>query len=127
MLGQVIGKAGQPLNIDYTVNVVASADIEWETDEQPTGWSHGRDEPTYDTFEVARHGDILVSKVEFSDSVPFIINDDQELSLRQVQQYIDIATLSQLLNPETYKKALEPSFLRAIENLEPAEQEPRDW
>lgn len=122
MSATAINKNGEPTEIGYSVDVSAVADINWESDESPTGWNYKLDIPTYTSYEYATSGDISVTSVEFTNGAEFYVNNDA-MELREFYQYFDPTVLKQLLNPEIYVNALGSSFDKAVENLEPPEPE----
>lgn len=130
MSARVQSKNGQPIDIGYSVDVTAKADIDWESDDYPSGWDYSRDEPTFTSSSNPIFGDILVTSVTFTPNGSFVV-DNEETSLSVLQQHVDPHVLKQLLNPSLYVTELNPLFVKAIENLEPPEpdfNEPeRDW
>jgi len=117
MTAKVLDKNGNTVEIAYTVDVQASAQVEWENDEYPSGWNYRTDSPTYTTSVYAASGEVVVSKVSFIDE-GWVIGDD-EVSMQQAQQHLNPESLRQLLNGQIYSKILGPLFDKATENMEP--------
>lgn len=122
LFADALNKNGQPVNIRYSVDVLAEAEIEWESDDEPTGWNYGTDSPTYTTSSYATSGEISVKNVQFTPGAEYYVGDDA-MELQEFQQNFTPDVLKQLLNPAIYAKALAPSFDSSTENLEPPEQD----
>jgi len=123
MAGKAMGISGEVLDIGFDVDVIARVEYEWESDEQPTGWNHGTDSPTYSTSVFAAGSDPIIESVQFSADTPFYIQND-EVPFQEVNKYVHPAVLKQLLNPEVYSKAMAGSFQTQLEKLEPPEYDP---
>jgi hypothetical protein len=120
MAGKAMGNDGKPHNVGFDVDVTAHAGVEWQSDEQPTGWNYRSDSPTYTSTSHAVVGDVTISSVAFSEDAEFVI-DDESYSLHDAQQLISRAAISQLLDPEIYKKLVNSLFDKKAANVDPPE------
>lgn len=120
MYAKALGLDGKVHEVGFDVDVKASADAEWETDEQPTGWNHSRDEPTYSTSEYLSVGDAVVSEVKFSEGMAFIVDKD-DLYLQDAQKLFSHDVFKALLNPDIYKKLVSQLFSKKADNIDPPE------
>jgi hypothetical protein len=118
MSATVINREGNAIPIGYDADVVASSVVEWETNERDVRGPAGPESDTYETYEYATSGPIVVSAASFSHSGVYLY-DNEEVSLDQLREYIDDEVLKQLLAPEIYVNALAQSFDDAAEKLEP--------
>lgn len=116
----VLGRNGQPVNIGYDLDITASAEVGWESDESPTGWNYSTDNPTYTSYEYATAGAAQFSNIQFTENQPIIV-DDNEMSLHDAQQHIDPAVLKQLLQPELFTQWFNSMFDKKAEDMEPPE------
>ena len=120
MSGKVVGKDGKIHNVGYTISAKATADIDWETDDEPTGWNYKSDQPTYKSYTYATISDTKILDVKFTDDIEFLYDDDL-LYLDQVLEYIEPYIIKQLLDPNIYRKLIGQIFQDKAENLEPPE------
>lgn len=121
MSATVVNKHGEQVTVGYDVDVDASVSVDWETDEQPTGWNYGTDQPTYTSSTYAVASDVSVTSVSFTEGQEFYI-DNEVYSLHDAQSIIDPSVLKQLLNPTIYASLMAPSFDRKAEDIEPEEE-----
>lgn len=126
MSATVVNKHGEQVTVGYDVDVQASAGIGWETDEDPTGWNHSTDQPTYTTSTYAVASDVSITSVSFTEGQEFYI-DNEVYSLHDAQSIIDPSVLKQLLNPAIYVPLMGPSFDSTAADIEPPEVEERDY
>lgn len=126
MSATVVNKNGQPVEVGYDVDVEASCGIDWETDEQPTGWNHSRDEPTYTSSIYAVATDLSITSISFTEGQEFYI-DNEVYSLHDAQSIIDPAVLKQLLNPSVYEPLIGSAFDKKAEGIEPPEADYDDF
>ena len=120
--GQVLTREGTPAEISFNLNIVASADWDWEVSEEPTGWNYRTDQPTYTSSR-----SVVVNSPEVS-SVSFYPDDDiyvnkEPYSVQEVQEIIDPTVLKQLLNPTLYSKLMTPKFQQQAESVQEPEQD----
>lgn len=127
MSATVVNKHNEQATVGYDVDVDASASINWETDEQPTGWNYSRDQPTYTSSTYAVASDVSITSISFTEGQEFYI-DNEVYSLHDAQSIIDPSVLKQLLNPTIYESLMGPAFDKRAEDIEPPEQdyEPED-
>lgn len=118
---------GELIDIGYYVDVEASASYEWETDEQPTGWNHSTDNPTYSSYSYASASSPEINSITFTPDQEFYI-DNNSFSLHDAQGILDPSVMKQLLNPVIYVPLLGKAIDKKAENLEPPEvEEPDDY
>jgi hypothetical protein len=116
----VLDKNNKPVDIQYTINLNAEAEISWEDYDEPTGWNYGSDEPQHETFAGASVGNGDISDVDFVDD-SFSINGQTGLSVEDVAQYINPESLQQLLNTNSYADIMEDKFTEEAQDLQPDE------
>jgi len=116
----VLDKNNKPVDIQYTINLSAEAEISWEDYDEPTSWNYGSDEPQHETFAGASVGNGDISDVDFVDD-SFSINGQTGLSVEDVAQYINPESLQQLLDPNSYADIMEDKFTEEAQDLQPDE------
>jgi hypothetical protein len=116
----VLDKNNKSVDIQYTINLNAEAEISWEDYDEPTGWNYGSDEPQHETFTGAGIGNGDISDVDFVDG-SFSINGNTGLSVEDVAQYINPESLQQLLNPNSYADIMEDKFTEEARKIQPDE------
>lgn len=104
MSATVLDRRNNPVDIGYTVNVSLEYELDWDGDEEPTGWNYGTDQPTYTTSSWGVAGKLLSANVEFID-VPFIIGDD-EVAMKDALQALNPESIRHLLDPKIYENVL---------------------
>ena len=124
-MAKVPNKEGDIVDITYNVDVVASVLIEWETDDQPTGWNYGTDQPIYTTYQYAVGSDPEIKSISFVSDEPFSINGN-DLPIQQAQKQLGIEVIRQLLDPKLNADLLHSKFEKEVENMEPPSEEPED-
>ena len=122
MAGKALGIDGKVHEIGFDVDVKATADTEWQSDESPTGWNYKTDNPTYTSSEYLSVGDPTITEVKFSEGMAFYV-DGNDLYLHDAQKLFDPNTLKQLLNPDIYKKLVGSLFDKKAANVDPPEQD----
>lgn len=132
MSATAIALNGEAVDLIFSVDVSASVDYFWETDEQPTGWNHSTDRETYSTSYYAEVSPVTIHAVSFDTTSPFTVQD-KTVPFQTINKYVHPATLKQLLNPTIYVSALASAFQREVDRLEPPsddlgdEYEPDDY
>jgi len=122
MAGKAMGNDGKVHDVGFDVDVKASAGAEWGSDEQPTGWNHRTDSPTYTSSSYLSVGEPEVSLVTFSEGMEFLVDGESHF-LQDAQQMITPGAMKQLLNPEFYKKLVGSLFDKKAANVDPPEQD----
>lgn len=106
-------------SISYDLDISASSEFDWESDESPTGWNYSTDDATYGSYEYAVTGPTEFSYIQFADGSPLMINDRQ-MSLEEAQQIIDPTVLQQLLQPQLFVSWFDSMFEKHAEDLTPS-------
>ena len=120
MSATVPGNNGSPIDLGFTVDIESLADVQWESDESPSGWNYRTDSPTYTRHYYAVPGDVKITSVSYSAEHPFII-DNEEVPFSHIQDHISPQVLKQLLNTEYYSKIFDSMFAEAAKNIDPPE------
>jgi len=118
--GKALNRQGKPVEIGYDVEIASSASVEWEEDENPTGWNYKSDQPTYTSSVYASAGTPEVSSVSFIPDQEFYIDGDA-YSIQDALKEIDPSVIKQLLHPTLYVNLLGSAFDKQAENIEPPE------
>jgi hypothetical protein len=120
MAAKALGLDGKVHEVGFDVDVKASAGTEWLTDEQPTGWNHKSDQPTYSSSEYLAVSEPTVSNVSFSEGMAFYVDGD-DLFLADAQKLLNHNVFKELLNPDIYKKLVGQLFDKKSANIDPPE------
>jgi hypothetical protein len=118
----VLDNNNNPVKLQYTVDIYAKADIEWEEYDEPTGWNYGSDEPQHETFAGAGIGDGDISDIEFHYD-GFSVDGEVDLSLQDVEQRINPESLQMLLDPNNYTEIIADKFVEEAKDLQPEEDD----
>lgn len=124
-----LGRDGQPKEIGFNVWIEANSEVEWESDESPTGWNYSTDSATYTSYEYAIATPVQFQSIEFDANGTFLINGN-EVSFQDFQQYLDPSALQSLLDPKIYTETVDKIFSDQAEKIEPPEpdyNEPEDY
>jgi hypothetical protein len=111
--------------IGYSLNVSASVDYSWETDERPTGWNYSRDDATYSYSTSAVISDVEIHLLS-PDTESTCYFDNEEVSMETLQQNLPPATQKQLLNPAIIAGHMENGFQDQAEKLDPPSKDDYD-
>jgi hypothetical protein len=114
---------GQMVGVEYAAHIEAGAEVFWESDEAPTGWNYATDDATYSRFEYAVPDDLEIESVEFEDTAPIKVGDD-EMTVSEFENLVGHQTAKALLNPALFKDFIDKKIEDAAESLEPPEPEP---
>jgi len=117
MIGNALGNDGATHEILFNVDSRATADVNWVSDEAPTGWNYSTDQANYTTYYSAEVGDVSVQNVSFSQSEEFLI-DGNSHNMAGFQSKIDASALRQLLNPEIYKIIITDLFEKRANKID---------
>jgi hypothetical protein len=122
MSATAMGIDGQPTEVGYEVDVSASAPIDWESDERPTGWDYAADDATYTTDWSAVADQIAVQAVEFAPNGTYMVGDN-EVSFEEFRRTMSPESLQALVDPVNYSGILGKLAASAAEQLKPTDSD----
>jgi len=114
--GKIHGEHGNISEVSFFVDINATADVEWENDEIPTGYNYGNDTITYSPDYRPIIGTPEVTSVAFSEDTDFTVNNE-EMSLHDAQKLVGSGVLTQLLNPALYTELLLSAFEKRTDQI----------
>lgn len=116
----VLGADGQPKEIGWDVTLEASCELEWESDESPSGWNYKTDSPTYTSYTYATGGNLKFTSLIFDETKSFYINNE-DLTVEDAKQIIHPNVLKLLLDPKLYESTVGSYADKEIQEIEPPE------
>lgn len=109
VVGTALNKQGDTVQITYSVNITASADLIWESEESPESWSSETDSIGYSEGQVASVGTIDVTSAILTSSDVILI-DDEEYSPSKANAILHRESIKNIKDTATYESVLLPAF-----------------
>jgi hypothetical protein len=120
LVAKVLNKSGKPIEVYYSVDVIARSDLEWDTDEIDVAGPAGPESDTFREVDYATSGEIEVESVNFTPNGDFMYGDD-DVDFDTFKNNLYPQSLQQLLNPEIYKNVLGSQFDSAAKSAQPSD------